>query len=130
MLEAVWFDIQTNPRGKVLEEYLTSSNLHVINIDNGVPTFESSRGNSRVDLTVTNNTILRKVGEWQSGEQESCSDHKIITFKIQDPSVGTKQRDIHVRTRYIVKEENLKKFDNALKTNLALVDWRKKYVEN
>jgi len=39
-----WNDKITNHRGKNLEEFIASNNLHVFNEDNGKTTFQSSRG--------------------------------------------------------------------------------------
>jgi len=71
-----WYDIITNQRGKVLEEFLTICNLNIVN-HRTEPTFETTRGSSYVDLTIVNNQLLRRVTDWTCGIQESCSDHKI-----------------------------------------------------
>lgn len=116
----MWFDTTTNHRGKKLEEYLTASDLHIINIDNGIPTFETGRASSRIDLTIVNSALLRLIVDWESGEQESCADHKIITFRVQNCNSDTNNQEInYTRTRYIVKEEQFQKFNNILKEKLA-----------
>jgi len=50
-----WHDIKTNSRGKKMEEYLASKQLHIINEESGRFTFHNSRGSSKIDLTITNN---------------------------------------------------------------------------
>ena len=50
------YDTITNQRGKVLEEFLTISNLYILN-DRSDPTFET-RDSSYVDLTIVNNQLL------------------------------------------------------------------------
>ena len=72
----MWFDIvtnPTNPRGKKLQDYPTTCGLFIVNIDSAISTFESTRGSSRIDLTITNGTSLCSVEERKSGEQESCT---------------------------------------------------------
>jgi hypothetical protein len=76
-----WYYTITNQRGKVLEEFLTIHNLYIVN-DRSEPTFETTRGSSYVDLTIVNNQLLRRVTDWTCGIQESCSDHKILTFNL------------------------------------------------
>lgn len=73
-----WHDILTNTRGRILEEFLISKNLHVRNEERTLTTYRSSRGSSNIDLTVISNQILRAVKVWEVSDQESCSDHSII----------------------------------------------------
>jgi len=75
------YDTITNQRGKDLEEFLTIYNLHIIN-EKSEPTFQTTRGSSYVDLTLTNDQLLREVFDWTCGVHESCSDHKILTFNL------------------------------------------------
>ena len=112
-----WYDVITNQRGKELEEFLTINNLHIVN-EKSEPTFETMRGKSYIDLTITNNQLIRRVTEWTCGIQESCSDHKILTFKIEI------QRETYralipdlTGTRYTIQKD-LKKFDENLNVNL------------
>jgi len=51
----------TNQRGKILEEILIYkyNDLYVLNESNEVPTFQSNRGSSRIDLTITNSKLVR-----------------------------------------------------------------------
>jgi len=56
-----WNDKITTPRGKKMEEFVASNHMHVINEDNGRTTFQSSRGKSNIDLTITNNQMLADI---------------------------------------------------------------------
>ena len=38
----LWYDKQTNARGRTLEEYVIAKDLHIINMDTGIPTFETN----------------------------------------------------------------------------------------
>ena len=77
-----WHDIQTNPRGKALREFLNYHQLHIINEDSARTTFQSSRGSSNIDLTVTNNNMLADIEDWEIMEEESCSDHNITKYSL------------------------------------------------
>ena len=73
-------DINTNQRGKTLEEFLITSDLHLMNEATSIPTFETIRGRSWIDLTLRNNILVQSTRGWTCGEEESCSDHKLICF--------------------------------------------------
>jgi hypothetical protein len=111
------YDTITNERGKALEDFLTIYNLHIVN-DRSEPTFET-RGSSYVDLTIINDQLLRRVSDWTCGVQESCSDHKVLTFTLgmarQDPPLDNTQ---HVGLRYIIKNDDFGKFEAALASNM------------
>jgi len=67
------------------------------------PTFQSNRGSSRIDLTITNSKLVRFVSDWTCGEEESCSDHNIVNFKIANVNNG-KEKMNYTRLRYITNK--------------------------
>jgi hypothetical protein len=77
-----WHDTLTNRRGRMLEEYLMSKQLHIMNEDGNLTTFQNSRGTSNIDITVINNQLLSTIVEWEISDQESCSDHGLIRYVI------------------------------------------------
>jgi len=77
-----WHDVRTNNRGKKLEEFIISKQLHIANEESSSYTFQTERGASNIDLTVTNNQAIDYVTDWTIHEQESCSDHRIIKYGI------------------------------------------------
>jgi hypothetical protein len=101
-----------------LEDFLTISNFYIVN-DRSKPTFETTRGSSYVDLTIVNNQLLRRVTDWTCGIQESCSDHKILTFNL---GMVRQDKPIHntdyVGIRYIIKNEDFGKFEASLASNM------------
>ena len=113
----LWNDIYTNQRGKTLEEFIITSDLLVMNEANDVPTFETIRGRSWIDLTICNNILAQNTRRWTCGEEESCSDHKLILFDIEG---GTSDCNTfnHARKRYLIKAEDWGKFENKLVTNM------------
>jgi hypothetical protein len=78
-----WHDMLTNKRGRKLEEFVKSNHIHIVNEDSKLTTFESNRGTSNVDLTIADNKMVTLLNTWQCNEQESFSDHRIITFSIE-----------------------------------------------
>jgi len=68
---------------------------------------------------IVNNQLLRRVTDWTCGIQESCSDHKILTF-----NCGMVRQDKHINNtdyvglRYITKNEDFKKFEAMSASNI------------
>jgi len=112
-----WYDVITNRRGRLLEEFLISNQLHIANEGSTLTTFESNRGTSNIDLTIADNTIVTLINTWQCNEQESFSDHRYITFRIEKHKVITNDYNYH-GIKYITSEEGFKRFDdNFIKIN-------------
>jgi sugar/nucleoside kinase (ribokinase family) len=59
----MWHDTITNQRGKILEEFLICNDLYVMNEATETLTFQSNRGSSHTDLTITNSKLVRYVSE-------------------------------------------------------------------
>jgi hypothetical protein len=87
-----------------------------LNEATGTPTFQSNRGSSHIDLTITNSRLLRYVSDWICGEEESCSDHNIVNFKIASVNNG-KGKISYMGVRYITNQEDYKKFYTNLGSN-------------
>ena len=113
-----WYDKLTNERGKKLEEFLISKQLFILNEESEMKTFQSSRGSSNIDLTISNHRLLKEVKEWKISEEESCSDHKIIQFCIGQYNVQ-QTGNILQCTKYIVRGENHKRFEAFLTQEIA-----------
>ena len=72
-----------------------------------------SRGASNTDITVISNRLLNSVVEWESSEQESCSDHNSVRYAIgqsADPRTAIDDQEL----RYIVKKDNKENFQRNL----------------
>jgi hypothetical protein len=67
-----WHDHITNHRGRILEEFLFSVQLHILNEDSKLTTYLGSRDCRNIDITVTNNSILREVKDMEVSDKESC----------------------------------------------------------
>jgi hypothetical protein len=112
-----WHDHITNHRGRILEEFLVSVQLHILNEDSNLTTYLSRRGSSNIDLTVTSNSILRAVEDWEVSNQQSCSDHSFIKFAIRQDIYRRSKQNNH-EVRYIIRREDLAKFQENLTTLL------------
>ena len=108
-----WYDMTTNHRGKLLEEFLASNQLHIINEESTRTSFHSSRGRSNIDITLTNNQMLADINNWHILEEESASDHSIIKFNIKFSNTDTKI-NIAYDPRYITKEQQQTEFHEKL----------------
>jgi hypothetical protein len=64
-----------NNRGKLLEEFVASNQLHIMNEHSTRTTFQSNRGKSNVDKNITNNQMLADIRNWGISEEERISDH-------------------------------------------------------
>jgi len=111
----MWHDTITNQRGKILE-FLICNELYILNEATETPTFQCNWGSSRIDPTITNSRLVRYISDWICGEEEICSDHNIVNFKIASVNNG-KDRMNYTGVRYISNQENYKKFDTNAATN-------------
>jgi len=96
-----------------MEEILTNRDLHIMNEECDRTTFQSRRGSSNIDLTVINNQLLQNFPDWEISEDESCSDHNIIKFKLGHETKHVTQYN-HCGFRYIIQEKNYNRFDRNL----------------
>jgi hypothetical protein len=54
----------TNARGRAMEEYIITRDLFIMNVDTDVPTLESSRGRSWIDITLCYSILAHKIMGW------------------------------------------------------------------
>ena len=101
-----------NTRGRILEEFLSINQLHILNEDSDYTTFSSTRGSSNIDLTIVNTQLLRTVNDWEIWDQDSCSDH-INRYTLREDS-GYKSAPRTEEPRYIVQRHNINKFQTKL----------------
>jgi ribonuclease HI len=113
----IWSDTHTNARGRAMEEFIITRNLTIMNEVTEVPTFESSRGRSWIDLTLCNSKLAKKIRNWTCGDELSCSDHNIILFEI-DTGEHSNSAKLYTAKRYNTKAEKWGAFTLALATSL------------
>jgi len=81
-------------------------------------TFQSTRGKSNIDLTITNNQMPTDVKNWDIPEEERASDHNIIKFSINLDKNTTHGKYLS-EPRYRSKEHQLTKFSEKLKFSIT-----------
>ena len=73
----------TNVRGRFLDEFIASNLLQIINEESDWTIFHSSRGQSNIDITITDIRMLTAIDNWEISEEERASDHNIIKIHIK-----------------------------------------------
>ena len=68
-----------------MEEYIITRDLHIINTETGIPSFETNRWHSWIDLTLCNSKLAQNIKRWTCREEESCADHKMFRHRIKGP---------------------------------------------
>jgi hypothetical protein len=68
-----------------MEKYIITRDLRIINMEIGIPSFETNRGRSLIDLTLCNSKLTQNI-RWTCWDKESFADHKIICFDIESRS--------------------------------------------
>jgi hypothetical protein len=77
-----WHDVKTNSRGRKMEEYLASKQLHIINEESDWFTFNNTRGSSNIDLTITNNNLTAAVSGWEIMQKTAYLTTTISNIKL------------------------------------------------
>jgi hypothetical protein len=95
----------------MVEEFLMSKQLHIMNEDSESTTFRSSRSTSNIDITVINNQLLSTFAEWEISDQESCSDHSIIRYALGHSPAQKSEFDTR-DVRYKVTKDGIVKFQS------------------
>ncbi|XP_017875216.1 uncharacterized protein LOC108622066 [Ceratina calcarata] len=81
----LWGDVKTNLRGRIMEKWIQSHNLLVMNTGS-TPTCVRPRGSSIVDITLANMLALQQISAWKVSDDESMSDHLYIQFRYTLPT--------------------------------------------
>ena len=64
-----WHDRITNHRGRMMEDFLASNQLHILNEGRTTKNFQSSRGKSNLDLTIANSQMVANIVNWDLSEE-------------------------------------------------------------
>lgn len=95
-------DVESDVRGDDLEDFILRHSLLVVNTGN-VPTFESSRANSIIDVTLVRGAT---VSNWFVSQEYNASDHNSIFFTlITDVSEPVEFRPWHCAKWEVFKHE-------------------------
>src|SRR5699024_6156832 len=75
-----WKDHYTNTQGRLVLDFISSHALE--NHNKGTYTCFKHNGQSIIDLTLSNSLASSLITNWRVGEQNSDSDHELISFSI------------------------------------------------
>lgn len=76
-----WGSSNTNTRGVDVMDFITLTNLEVVNVGNE-PTFSTVNRREVLDLTLASTFISSKISKWKVLDEPSGSDHRLIYFEI------------------------------------------------
>ena len=105
----LWHDTLSNSTGNELIEFITSSQLHILNEESSNTTFCNRIGNSNIDLTLSNSKLLSRISGWEICDDESNSDHSIIKYAI-GPDNRHKYNAKTQDERFTVHKESITKY--------------------
>ena len=109
---ALWHGKLTNTRGRILDEFITSKRLFVLNEDSCKTTFRNRLGAGNIDLTVISPRLLNRITGWVISDQETVSDHSIIKYAIT-PGITREYSDNPSHMRYGTNQESLVTFQGT-----------------
>lgn len=84
-----------------MEEFLVSNRLYVINEANSLPTFETTNGQSNINITLIREGMIGFCTDWTVSSKCTTSDHNLIIFNVlTKPTVNvlTKPGDLRLDT--------------------------------
>ena len=88
----LWGCAADNERGRDYDDFISANNLSLLNIGSK-PTFETSRAQSIIDISLVSYSIYDLVYDWNVSPNDFLSDHKCIEFTIdmnQVPQIPVK----------------------------------------
>nr|CAI5829680.1 unnamed protein product [Callosobruchus analis] len=103
-------------RGMYLAEYMAALDI-VAHNTGGTPTFQRGSSESFIDITLSTQSVAKKITNWKVMENETLSDHKHIYFEIMGAGVKQnieRQRPIIDKKKL---EDLLKQKAQELQTN-------------
>ncbi|GBN77615.1 Retrovirus-related Pol polyprotein from type-2 retrotransposable element R2DM [Araneus ventricosus] len=107
-----WGYDSDNFKGRKLSEFIAASNLHICNISEYGPTFQSTIHVGFPDLTLLSIPIINYMKNWGVLDMESHSDHKYIYFNLELEDIP--EADFFLKSKY-----GINKFSRYVKKNLG-----------
>lgn len=109
----VWGETYNDIRGESIVEFIVDNNLQLIN-EGSAPTWQDRDSSSIIDLTLATTNLQRNIGKWKVIDEETHSDHNMITFDIGTEKTG------NIMKRNI-RKSNFIKYKEEVESNLKLV---------
>lgn len=85
----LWGSPGVNARGTLLEGWLAANELFLLN-QGDAPTFVRGRSKTHIDVTIVSRRLLNKISNWQVVDEDSFSDHRLITMNIGEKPPKTR----------------------------------------
>lgn len=102
----VWGSSRSDQRGRLVSDFISSANLHLLN-DSESPTFFTNRAGtthqSYIDLTLASTRLLPLVVDWEVNDSVTSSDHRSICIKLQ---LRSHVNDFSTTRRYVTGNIN------------------------
>ncbi len=106
-------------RGYIMEEFIFQHNLFVLN-EITIPIFQSTIGESFIDITLCSDSLNRYIFNWSVEEKESMNDHNYITFDL-NIKIEINSNDGNNEALYCTKKANWDLFDLVLEKTFNLL---------
>ncbi|GBO35019.1 Retrovirus-related Pol polyprotein from type-1 retrotransposable element R1 [Araneus ventricosus] len=78
----IWGGTQEDDRGQSLAALAFSKGLAILNEETSPPTFDGSRGQSWIDVTLCDAPLIENIFKWQVDMEVTSSDHNSISFSL------------------------------------------------
>lgn len=110
-----WFNDQTDTRGEAMEDFISQHSLFIVNKASATCTFNTPRGTSNIDLTLTSNSCFNRVNGWKVHDSATTSDHSLITFNLR---VSNSPDKPFKTDRFNLRKADWEKFQRCITTSL------------
>lgn len=119
-----WWSDRTDRRGEKVEEMVFASDLEIANQWSRWTTFENTQGGkSNIDITVGTRDVVRRIENWKV-EEESMSDHRLITFQVKDGVQERARNGNEMREgSWNLREVDWMNFDRVLTEEVEHLRW-------
>jgi hypothetical protein len=114
----VWYSDTNDSRGESLNDFIAQHNLILLNDNEFINTFHTTRGESSIDMTLITLNLANFVHNWRVLETESMSDHRYIRFDI---SVNIQQIKYKNTYEYNTKNADFTNFNNSAEIFLQIL---------
>ncbi|XP_056644816.1 uncharacterized protein LOC130450460 [Diorhabda sublineata] len=109
-----WGGDINDERGQDIVDWTTRHNIYIHNTYDSLPTFQTTRGKSWIDLTMTKTIIIH---DWTVQEEDTLSDHHYVCFSLQIQKGQIQQRTQTRNDINNINTEELKIIHNTTKTH-------------
>ncbi|XP_035221976.1 uncharacterized protein LOC118194874 [Stegodyphus dumicola] len=107
-----WGYRTTDPKGRLLEDFLSSKNYVLLNATNTIPTFDRLYAVGWPDLTFISANTSHVTSNWTVRDEISLSDHKYITFEV------TQHSSLPILPRYNLPGRKINQFSRKVRGTL------------